>query len=64
MKIRCTSLKMSLDKKEQRKREFESELINIYDITIPNGMNYIHENEVNKIAECMIYKILLNTLKI
>ena len=43
--------KKSLDEKECLKRVFEIYIYNVYDKKIPNGMNGIHENKVNKIYE-------------
>ena len=37
------------DEKKQRKCTFESDLKSIYDTKIPNGMHFIHANEVNRI---------------
>ena len=36
---------------EWRKRVFERKLENTYEIEIQNGMNCLHENEINKISE-------------
>ena len=55
--------KTSLDDKEWCKHEFESEIKNIYDIIIPNGMNCIHEYEVNKIAKCNLLHDILTPSK-
>ena len=39
---------------------FESELKYIYDIKIPNGINFIHKNEVNKISEFNLLHDIIN----
>ena len=54
---------MSLDEKKLRKPVFESELKYIYDIKIPNDMDYIHENKVKKIAECNLLHDIPNPSK-
>ena len=55
--------KMSLDEKKWRKRAFEREIEYTYDIKRQNGKSYIHENEVNKIAECNLLHDILNPYK-
>ena len=58
---------MSLDEKkenmERHKRAFERELKNTYDIEIQNGMNFIHRNKVNKVAEFNLLHDILNPSK-
>ena len=59
--------KLSPDEKKLHKPAFESKLKIIYDMKRLNNMNHIHDNKVNKIAECNVLhnmKILLNALKI
>ena len=55
--------KRCLDEKELRNRVFERKLKNTYDIKRPNDMNYIDENEVNKINECNLLHDIMNTYK-
>ena len=55
-----TSLDEKKEKKEWRKRVFESEFENMYDIENQNGINRIHDNEVNKIAECNLLHDIIN----
>ena len=43
--------KIILDEKKWRNCTFESELKNTYAMKRPNGMNFINDNKVNKIAE-------------
>ena len=40
---------------------FEIELEYIYDAKIQNGMTCMHDNKVNKIAECNLLHDILNT---
>ena len=55
--------KMNLYDKELLKHVFERELKYIYHITRHNGMICIHENEVDKIAECNLLHDILNPSK-
>ena len=55
--------KMSLGENKWRKRSFENELKITYNIKIPNGMNCIHDNEVNKISELNLLHDILNPSK-
>ena len=55
---------LTKSKKEKwRKRAFESKLPNIYGIEIQNGMTFIHENEVNKRAQCNFLYYIINPYK-
>ena len=54
---------MSLDEKKWCKRALESKLIYIYDIKGPNGMNCIHDNEVNKISDWNLLHDILKSYK-
>ena len=58
-----TILDEKKEKKEWRKRVFESEFENMYDIENQNGINRIHDNEVNKIAECNLLHDIINPYK-
>ena len=55
--------KISLDYKYWHKRAIESEIKNIYDIKRPNGMSFIHENEVNRVSECNLINDMLSPSK-
>ena len=50
--------------KEWRKRAFESELENMYDMKSLNDINCIHLNKVNNIAEWNLLHVILNTSKL
>ena len=50
---------MSLDENIGHKHVFESKLKK-YDIKRPNGVYFIHDNEVNKIAEFNLLHDILN----
>ena len=58
---------MSLDKNKEniewRKRAFECEPKNEYEIEIQNGMTCIHKNKVNKLAEYNLIHDILNPPK-
>ena len=54
---------MSLDEKRRRKREFESELKDIYYINIPDGMEYIYDNKVNKTSKLNLLHDILKHSK-
>ena len=59
----CTRLKNESWWKKWRTRAFESEREITYDIKIPNGMNRIHKDKVNKTAECNLIHDIINTSK-
>ena len=53
---------LDVSNKEWRKNAFGSELDNIYDMKILNGMNYIHDNKVNHILDWnLLYNILTSS---
>ena len=52
-----------IDEKRWWKGAFESEHKNVYDKNRPNGMNHIHENEVNKRAKFNLLHDILNPSK-
>ena len=49
--------KISLDNNKKGKRAFERKLKTIYDTNRPNGMNFMHDKEVNKIMNPIYYMI-------
>ena len=53
--------KLSLDENKLYDPAFEIELKIIYDMKRLNGMNHIHDNEVNKIAEWNLLQDIINT---
>ena len=50
-------------KNKWRKRAFENELKNIYDMKILKSTNRIHDNKLNKIYECNLLHDILNPSK-
>ena len=55
--------KIIIDEKRWWKGAFESEHKNVYDKNRPNGINHIHENEVNKRAKFNLLHDILNPSK-
>ena len=56
--------KLSLDEKKWGNRAFESEMKIIYDINRLNGMNRIHDKEVNNISGCNLLHDILDPSKL
>ena len=52
---------LSLDEKKWSMRAYESEIKHIFYIKRPNGMNFIHDDEVKNIAEYNVLSDMLNT---
>ena len=57
------SLEDIKEKLESRKRAFECELKNTYGVENQNDMTRIHDNEVNKIAECNLLHDIISPHK-
>ena len=55
--------KMIIDEKKWFNLACEGKLKYIHDIKIPNGMNCIHENKVNKISEYSLLHDIINPSK-
>ena len=60
LKIRVLKIQKKL---KRHKRAFEQEIENVYGIENQNDMMRIHDEKVNKIAECNLPHDIVNTPK-